>query len=169
MSPDKKLDQVGELLINACRRDVGVLSGSFLCQSLSSLNPRVPLCVSTDTKVEKVLEILRDNKIGCVCVTDQSNKLVGIFSERDCLIKITSKFNSALNEPIECYMTKDPVTQTSDGTIAFTLTLMSEGGFRHLPVVDESGSPVGMISIKDVIDAIVSRFFSDLEAMTNIG
>jgi CBS domain-containing protein len=59
-------------------------------------------------------------------------------------------------------MTKDPIAQTPDITVAFALNLMSQGGFRHLPLVDERNIPVGILSVKDMMDFIVGSFVEGL-------
>jgi CBS domain-containing protein len=70
-------------------------------------------------------------------------------------------FDQMRSEPISSVMTRDPVTQSVDCTIGFALTLMSEGGFRHIPVVDEAGYPISLLSVKEVMDFIVGRFIDD--------
>jgi CBS domain-containing protein len=62
-------------------------------------------------------------------------------------------------------MTKEPMTVTPEVTLAYALNLMSQGGFRHLPVVDDAGRPSGVLSVKDVIDLIVSQFVEDALAL----
>ena len=160
--PPLELSQVNEAIQLACDRSFGVLDSGFMCQSISIVNPPAPLCVGEDTSVSDVLAILRRERVGCVLVTDQSGKLVGIFSERDCILKVTENFTAVIKEPVSAIMTRDPVTQTPDATIAFALNLMSQGGFRHIPIVDSEGVPTGLISVKDVVDYMVGRFVDDI-------
>ena len=155
------LGRINEAIHMVCNRTLGVLDSNFLCKSLGVLNPRVPHCISDSTLMSKALEDLRQQQVGCLLVLDGDGKLAGIFSERDCLTKIVPEFQKWLDRPIRDAMTKEPVTQTLDSTIGFALTLMSEGGFRHLPIVDEQGQPTGIISVKDVMDYIVRSFIND--------
>jgi CBS domain-containing protein len=54
-------------------------------------------------------------------------------------------------------MTAKPVTERPDVSLAFALNLMSNGGFRHVPIVDQDNMPIGILSVKDVIDHIVQK------------
>lgn len=146
----------------ACRASFGVLDTTFLCRSISVLEPRKPLCVAKDATLESVVSMLQSNRIGCVMITDASGKLTGIFSERDALLKVIHQFEAVRAKPISDFMTKDPVAQTPDSTIGFVLNLMSTGGFRHMPIVDNEGLPIGIVSVKDVVDFIVKSFTDDL-------
>jgi CBS domain-containing protein len=57
-------------------------------------------------------------------------------------------------------MTADPVRERPETTIAFALTLMSNGGFRHLPIVDDEDQPIGILSVKDVVDFLVQKMMA---------
>lgn len=56
----------------------------------------------------------------------------------------------------------NPVTISPETTIAYALNLMSHGGFRHLPVVDEQGLAIGVISVRDILDRISELLVQDL-------
>ncbi len=155
-------EEVRNAIKNFCKTQFGVLDSNFLCQSISSLNPKTPITVSPETTLDKVIEKLQSCKIGGVLVVDQSKKLIGVFTERDCVQKVLGRGIDMSVTPVSAYMTKDPVAQTPDTTTAYALNLMSHGGFRHLPIVDQDNVPIGIISVKDVLDHIVESFFNDL-------
>lgn len=155
---------IEQAIQNACQTCFGVVDTNFLCRSISVLEPKKPLAVLESETVEKVVALLQENRIGCVIVLDGQGKLRGIFSERDVLLKIVGKFESVRHSRIEEFMTPDPVTQPPDATIGFVLNLMSNGGFRHMPIVDQDNIPIGVISIKDVVDFIVKSFTDSLLA-----
>ncbi len=155
-------DRVNNAIRNACGRRFGVLDQGFLCQSLSILNPHSPICVSCTETLAKTVEIMRTKRVGCLVVTDQAGKLLGIFSERDLIMKVELDKPSRLNAPISEFMTPEPVSGTFDMTMAYALNLMSGGGFRHLPLVDNENLAVGIISVKDVVDYIVKTLVNDL-------
>ena len=156
------MQKLGAAVKYACDRRFGSLDQGFLCQSLSVLNPHAPICVSPRDSVREVLEIFRNNRVGCVLIKDDLRKLVGIFSERDLVLKVDLAQSSNLGRAVEEFMTREPATAGFDTTIAFALNLMSHGGFRHLPIVDSEGFPVGLVSIKDVVDHLVESFLKDL-------
>lgn len=145
-----------------CGGSVGGFYKGFLCQSVSVLLNRAPIVVSEEVSLEDTLQILRTNKIGCLGVVDTSGVITGIFSERDFILKIANDWPAVQKHEIKTVMTKNPVTQNPDCTMAYALTLMSTGGFRHLPIVDETGMPLGILSLKDIVDFLVEKMTEDL-------
>jgi len=162
-NPNEKSDQqVRSTIKNFCQTQFGVLDTNFMCQSVSVLNPNKPITVTSNTTLSNVIKRLQECKIGGVLVVDQKGVLLGIFTERDCVQKVLGKGVDLDTTPVEQYMTHDPIAQPPDITTAYALNLMSHGGFRHLPLVDQDHIPIGIISVKDVLDFIVGSFFNDL-------
>jgi len=153
---------------NACKDNFGVLDSSFLCQSLSIINMHEPVAVYETDPLSKAIELLKRKNFGCVIVQDKNDNICGIFTERDCFLKLLGKEINFDETPVSGYMTKNPETGKPDDTIAYALNLMSQGGFRHLPITDGSGMAVGIISIRDVIDYIVESYTNDLLAFETI-
>lgn len=145
-----------------CSKSFGVLDSNFLCKSLSMMHPPEPLCLGEDATVAQAVEEMQKHKIGCILVVDRQRKLVGIFTERDCMLKIIGKEIDLKSTPIVDLMTRDPVSERPDTTTAYALNLMSQGGFRHLPLVDADKVPIGIISIKNIVDFIVDTLTTDL-------
>jgi len=83
------------------------------------------------------------------------NRLVGILTERDLLLKME---NADLDAPVSRLMTPDPETLELDDPIVWALNRMSVGGYRHVPLVDRDGRPVGILSVKDIVHYIVALF-----------
>ena len=93
--------------------------------------------------------------IGCVMVVDKG-KLVGIFSERDALMKLNTDAPKFIKRPISQFMTPDPVTLETSDKIAFALHKMNVGGYRHIPILFE-GKLAGVISIRDILRYLTER------------
>lgn len=163
--PLPSTSQMGEAIRMVCDRRLGVLDSHFMCRSVGTIPCKQAVCAAPTDTVEKVLSLLRENKTGCVVVIDSSGIMQGIFSERDFILKISADFVNRIKTPISEYMTREPMSVTADCTLAFALNLMSQGGFRHLPLVDEMGRPNGVLSVKDVVDAIVGQFIEDVMAL----
>ena len=157
----KEAQQIEDAILRLCATDEPLIDTGFLCQSLGSIGIREALPVQTHTPVEQVMELLRRNKIGCVSVVNEDGKLVGIFSERDYVLKLYG-VNPGEEGPVGEVMTPNPAAEKSDCTVAYALNLMSRGGYRHLPIVDDENRPVGMISIKDMADSIMSALLMRL-------
>src|SRR5262245_40387211 len=97
----------------------------------------------------------RDNS-GCVLVCDAS-QLVGLFTERDLMCRVLA-VGKTLTVPIADVMTTEPVTVGPNDPIRVALRRMESGGHRHLPVVDESNRPVGILSVKHVVHYLVEHY-----------
>ena len=91
------------------------------------------------------------HNIGCVLVTDEEDKLVGIFTEWDVLMRVSGIVDDLAQQTLADYMTPEPQALKADLPIAHALNLMSVHGFRHLPLVDDNGRPTGIISFRDVV------------------
>jgi CBS domain-containing protein len=111
--------------------------------------PRAPIFVASDTPLREAIRTLTDKKIGCVLVVDGGD-LVGILTERDVLMNIAGHEAEYGNDMVREWMTRSPETVAEDDSIAFAIHKMDIGGYRHLPVM-ESGQPVGIISVRDVV------------------
>ncbi|MEX0718501.1 MAG: CBS domain-containing protein [Planctomycetaceae bacterium] len=88
-----------------------------------------------------------------VCV---DGKLVGIFTERDLLRAISRGVNMEIE--LSQAMSRDPKTVTANDTLFDALRFLDEGGYRRLPVVDDSGSPVGIVDVKTIVHFLVEYF-----------
>lgn len=140
----------------------GVLDNRFLARSLGLLNPPTPLLVQETASIKTALLLLKEHRIGSVVVTNAEGKLRGIFTERDVVLKICESGLNLEKTPIAEVMTAEPHSAQMTTTIAFALTMMSQGGFRHIPIVDDENIPVGIISVKDIVDYLVHSVNKDL-------
>lgn len=113
------------------------------------LGPKKPFVVQPDAPVADVLKMLVDRSVGCVVIVDQQ-RIVGIFSERDALVRLGDEAQVLGERPISDYMTPSPETLDLDDKIAFAIHKMDLGGYRHVPITQE-GQVVGVISARDIL------------------
>lgn len=128
---------------------------------VSSLALRKSICTSGDTSISACLQLMKDERIGCLLITE-NEKLVGIFTERDIIRRIVGKNLSHADIDVQDYMTIDPDTLTSDAPLAFALNYMVVGGYRHVPIVDDNNKPEYCLSIKDIVKHIGNHYFSEI-------
>jgi CBS domain-containing protein len=121
----------------------------LLEDSIEVLSPRRPLTVSPDMPVGEVLQILVKNSIGCVLVV-QGDEVIGIFSERDALMRLNVDAAELFDQPVSQFMTPSPETLEATDKIAFALHKMDLGGYRHVPILKQ-GKVCGVISIRDIL------------------
>jgi CBS domain-containing protein len=104
--------------------------------------------------VYSALQLMAEKEIGALLVLAEG-KLVGIFSERDYARKVILHGKTSAETQVSEVMSPDVVTVGAEQSIAECMALMTEKRFRHLPVV-EGGQILGVISIGDVVKAIIS-------------
>ena len=114
--------------------------------------------------LNEVVTLLAARGIGAVVVADASQAVLGILSERDVVRVIAQSGAAALDDPVSRHMTAKVTTVTSSDTIDHVMATMTEGRFRHLPVV-EGGRLMGIISIGDVVKRHVSQLDSERQAL----
>ncbi len=122
-----------------------------------------PVVLPSDTSVGEVIRRLQESQDGAALITDSDGLLEGIFTERDYLDKIAvadKRTRARLNfdAPIERLMTRSPRTLTPDHTVGEAIQLMTEGGYRHIPVVETDGRIYGLVSASDAVAFIAEHF-----------
>ena len=132
------------------------IARSLRDDSVEKLEPAEAVTVAETATVETALGILRDNRIGCVLVTDETGRLSGIFTERAALTRVAADELDPAGIVIREVMTPDPETIKPDHPLAHAVHLMMVGDLRYLPLVDDGGLPVGIISTRDVVDHIAA-------------
>ncbi|MCT8159143.1 CBS domain-containing protein [Pseudoruegeria sp. SHC-113] len=100
--------------------------------------------------IAEATRVMKEKHIGAVVVKDAAGALVGILSERDIVRQLADTPGQTLSHTVEALMTKSPVTCSPDEPLLAMLQRMTEGRFRHLPVMEEDRL-VGVITIGDVV------------------
>jgi len=119
------------------------------------------IAVAADTSVLDAIKIMADKTVGSLLVMD-GDELKGIVTERDYARKVIIKGRSSQSTAVGEIMSADVCTTTSRETVNQCMTVMSERKIRHLPVV-EDGKVMGMISIGDLVQAIISDQQEEIE------
>ncbi len=113
-----------------------------------------PVTIDRDEPLEKAAKLMYENNIGSVIVVGKDGKIEGILTERDLVFAI-ARGKIGGNMPVWMFMTENPITVNPGTPIIDALKTMREANIRHLPVVDKEGKPVGMLSLRDIVEAIV--------------
>ncbi len=133
----------------------------LLREPATVLPSRKPIVLSREHSVTHAIRCMQHEHRGAVLVTEDgthATRVVGIFTERDVLFRIVDGGRNPAMLPLADVMTTDPECLDDDRSVADVLRLMSIGGFRHVPVVDERGRPVFVVSVKDVVQFLVEAF-----------
>ncbi len=115
--------------------------------------------------VLKALDLMAEKDIGALMVMDQA-KLKGIVSERDFVRSIAESEKCLIDAEVQKYMTKVVITVEPEQTIDDCMQLMTDNHIRHLPVIENSQT-IGIISIGDVVKAIISSKESTIHSLEN--
>jgi 2-oxoglutarate ferredoxin oxidoreductase subunit beta len=132
---------------------------SLATDLLTELRPHKPITILGSAPLADTVGAMRARNVGSMLVVDEAGVLIGVFTERDILNRVVCRVENLADEKLSDFMTRNPVTLSENAPIAHALSLMSNHGFRHLPIVDEAGIPVGVISFRDVVD-FIERYFS---------
>jgi CBS domain-containing protein len=138
---------------------------SLLEQPLHTLPTRHPLVYRETDSVTQAMRDMQRKRRGCVLITEDGtgrSKLLGIFSERDVLLRVVDRGRNPATLPLRDVMTADPECLPQTASIAWVLNKMAVGGFRHVPVLDEHGCPVRVVSVRDVVQFLVEFFPSEI-------
>ncbi len=139
-------------------RDRSVIEQAILHDTIDSLQLGPAISVPQEATLQLAIETLQREHIGCVLVVDRDERLAGIFTERDLLTRVAGRHLEWGRERVGDYMTRNPETLRPGDRIAWALNFMSIGGYRHVPLTNEMGRPVGVVSIKDIVALIVDLF-----------
>ena len=116
---------------------------------------------SPDMTVRAACSVMAENRIGALLVVE-AKRIVGIFTERDALNKVLAGSLDPDTTKVAEVMVRDPRTIREDKPLSYALQFMADGGFRHVPVVDASGAPVGMVSARDALGKDMVQLEQDL-------
>lgn len=132
------------------------LTRNLRIDSVTRLGPSPPRYLEEACPVADAVEIMRRESVGCLLVT-RAGKLVGVFTERDLLSRVLAPGRPMTTILADC-LTTDPVTVDPKDTVKTGIDRMQTGGYRHLPVVTSDGTPVGILSAKQIVRYLVEHF-----------
>ena len=162
----KQNEQDLRFMLDAARDvAIGPLNTEFLAKPLSVLDPKEPVLVKESTLIKDIIPLFQTHKCEAVFVTDIDEKLVGIYTERDLVLK-SLKDDDFENKQVSVYMTKDVLSGKMDYTIAYVLNILSDGGFKQFPIIDDNGYPIAHITLRSILDYIVNESIKPLLDVT---
>jgi CBS domain-containing protein len=128
----------------------------LLVDKVDTLSPNRAIVVQASTPIRDVLKLLVERQIGCVFVVE-GEQMVGVFSERDALMRLNVDAAELADEPVSRFMTPNPQSLTGTAKLAFAVHRMDLGGYRHVPIVDGDGRVLGVISVRDILRYLAGK------------
>jgi CBS domain-containing protein len=136
---------------------------SFLSLStdvVTQAYPDQPLAVSGEATVGEVVGLMKAQRGSCVLICasggERDGQVEGIFTERDALRWMASGGSAQQN--IREAMTPQPAVLQDKTTVGVAIEMMAEGGYRHLPIVDEQGTPLAVAAVRGIVHYLVEHF-----------
>lgn len=126
------------------------------------------ITIKPEATLAEAAQLLAEQRIGAVVVSNDGRKPDGILSERDIVRQLGKHGTDILGNPLSSVMTTDVQTCTTGEDALTILERMTEGRFRHLPVVDENGDMLGVISIGDAVSGRLKELAAEKEALTGM-
>ena len=139
------------------------LNDDILKEPLKNVNPHPAICVNLGTSMQEVVDLMREQKRGAVLVVEPGQtKPVGIFTERDLLMRVAGRGWNFRDHTIEEVMSKGPSCLTLNDRLGFALNKMVAQGYRHLPVLTEDGRVYGMVTVRSLLEYLTEHFPEDV-------
>ena len=117
-----------------------------------------------DVKLLDIVTSLASKRIGAIVIVGENGELAGIISERDVILALAKSSEAVLEDSVSKHMTREVVTCRESTTIDEMMELMTQGRFRHVPVI-EDGALIGIISIGDVVKNHIAEVEMEVTAM----
>ena len=121
--------------------------------------------VKSSATMSQAAEILANKRIGTVIISEDGGQTAaGILSERDIVRELAASGSGCLEKSVSAYMTKDLVTASQQDTVEAILSRMTEGRFRHMPVLEE-GKLIGIVTLGDAVKAQLAELAMEKDAL----
>jgi CBS domain-containing protein len=131
----------------------------------SVLSRRIPMVFTEGDTVRTAVRAMQAEHRGVVLISEDGTRqtpLIGIFTERDVLIRVVGGGVDPSTICLREVMIKSPESLPRTAPVASVLNKMSVGGFRHVPIVDNRGRPVFVVAMRDVVEYLVDSFPSQV-------
>src|SRR5271169_1718181 len=126
-----------------------------------------PATVSLLATVEDAVRTMMDKQVGAVAVIDENGIVAGMFTERDVLAKFALSGRDARTTPVRELMSPIVEMATEETTPSEALQVMLERHYRHMPIVDDHGKVLGVLSIRNILEARIDDLLAELDGKTH--
>lgn len=124
------------------------------------------LTAPPQTSVGEAAKLMAKKNVGAIMVVE-NERLIGIFTERDALVRVIAKGRDTQTTQLAEVMTPDPQTVDPGKSFGSALLMMHEHGFRHVPVVEE-GKVIGIVSSRNALDPDLEEFVAEAQRRKHI-
>ena len=161
LSNDEIDNELNQMYGKESESEDKIVKAIKLTDNIFSIGINKAILINEDASIESVIKSMQTSHSSCIIIV-KNNIISGIFTERDIVTKIVARNVDHKNEKICDYMTNNPEILQSDDSIAFALNKMTDGGFRHVPIVHSKSKDIFVISMQDIINSIGNYYFDDI-------
>jgi len=161
LSNDEIDDELNQMYGKESESEDKIVKAIKLTDNIFSIGIKKAVLINEDASIGVVIKSMQTADSSCIVII-KNNKISGIFTERDIVTKIVAKNVDYKNEKICDYMTNNPEILQSNDSIASALNKMTDGGFRHVPIVHSKSKDIFIISMQDIINSIGNYYFNDI-------
>jgi CBS domain-containing protein len=136
--------------------------------SILELCDKEAASVPLDATAERAIRTMLDRHVGAVAVVDEQQRVAGVFTERDVLRRLSLSGLDPGRTPVREIMTTPVEMATLSTTAGEALATMVERHYRHLPIVDDNGRLLGMLSIRNVLQARIDTLTRQLDRVRSV-
>jgi CBS domain-containing protein len=148
------LDEYSESL----ESDFKKLGGALLNDTVKLLAPSQPIAVTGNVTVRDAVARMVAQHRAAVVVVDGQGRLIGIFTERDVLLRVLGQGLDPATTTLDQVMTKDPEALSAQDRVCYAVNRMATAGYRTIPLVDAEGRPIGIVTVNDVVKWLAEIF-----------
>lgn len=141
-----------------------LLDRSEFEKCIDTLSLPKPFMLEDSVSLLEALTFIQEKKVGCLLL-HQNNKLTGVITERDFLLRVVGKVDNWREAPCHEHMTKNPYTLLMSDKIIDVIKIMTSGEFRHLPILNSEGSVERIVSVKDLLAHLVNFFKKEVDSV----
>jgi CBS domain-containing protein len=156
------LDEEQTIMEERQKENRPILTVSTFGEPLAELRMPKVVCLNQNATLEECVQTMQAKKIGSVVLVNTQDEIVGIFTERDLLMKVVGKVPDLKKHKVKEYMTFDPMTLMPHDSIATVMHNMDIGGFRHVPIINQDGQVISLVSVKDILSFIIDRLPAEI-------
>lgn len=118
--------------------------------------------IDRSTNAHDAARVMKEHRLGALVVTADDGTIHGVFSERDLMNRIVAEGRNASEVPVGDVCTLSPTTVEATASLGDALGLITQKGFRHLPIRDANNRPVGIVSARDFLRFLVVETDTDV-------
>ena len=141
------------------------LSVEALSVPLGAIGAAKAETLRVGASVADAVRIIQQPGTSCVVITDHTDRLVGLITERDLCTRVISRGIDPKTARVEDVMTKEPLALRTEHPLTYALAQLDVGGYRHIPLVDKERRPVGVVTARRVIHYLVEHFPEEVRVL----